>query len=742
MDCGPACLRMIAHYHGKEYSLEYLRESCHLSKAGVSLSGISDAAEKIGFRTVGIKVGIKKLIEKAPMPCILHWNQNHFVVLRGARKNSFYIADPAAGTFKLNRDVFLKGWLGDSKEGIALLLEPTVTFYDSSEKQTAKKGFKLLFRYLRSYLNYILQLFLSLIIGSAISLILPFLTQSLVDYGINKQNLDFVQLILISQLILFGGSLSIEILRSWLMLHMNSRVNIAIISDFLAKMMRLPMRFFDSKQIGDIKQRLADQARIQSFLTGPALSSLFSMINLVVFTVVIAFYSAKILIIFSSFSVLSVIWILIFLKRRKRLDYIRFQRASTNENVVYELITGMQEIKLNNSETSKRWGWERVQAKLFELNIKSLSLSQTQQVGSSFFNQLKSIIISYVSAKEVINGSMTLGMMMSISYIIGQMNNPIQQIIGLIQSAQDAKISLDRLSEIYDKEDEEQPGQRSNLSLLGIDEHELTYSSMVNDIIVDESTIKDNRAVTENGIELNNVSFQYQGSSSPFALKNIFLKIPEGKVTAIVGMSGSGKTTLMKLLLKYYKPTSGEITVNGIELESLSPKWWRSKCGAVTQEGYIFNDSVAGNISVGDHDIDNGRLKQAVTTANIQEFIEGLPMGYLTQIGANGVGVSAGQKQRILIARAVYKNPDYLFFDEATNTLDANNERVIMENLNAFFSGKTVVIIAHRLSTVKNADQIVVLDSGEIVEHGIHTSLINRRGRYFELVKNQLELDV
>ena len=758
MDCGPTCLKMVAKHFGNEYSLEYLRDHCFLTKEGVSLLGISEAAEKIGFRTLAVKVPLKKLITEAPLPCILHWNQNHFVVLHKvkseklkvknifAKRNanfslldnrfSFHIADPGHGLLTLSQTEFEKSWLNNSTEGVALLLETTPAFFNSSSQTDSqaksKKGFYFLFQYLRPFKKYIAQIFLSMLIGSGLSLIFPFLTQALVDNGINHKNISFVVLILVAQITLFFSSTFIELIRGWLMLHINSRINILLISDFLMKLMRLPLSYFDTKLVGDIQQRVGDHSRIQSFLTGSALTTLFSMINLVVFTFVLGFYSMKILGVFFLFSVLGIAWIILFLKRRKQLDYVRFQRMSDNQNVMYEMITGMQEIKLNNCETKKRWGWENVQAKIFKLNIESLTLGQTQQIGSVFFNQLKNIFITYISAREVMNGNMTMGMMMSVSYIIGQLNAPIEAILGFIQSAQDAKISLDRLSEIHNKKNEDEDTSNDELKMMNFELSE-------ND---DELSIQNPKSSIQNSksIILNNVSYQYQGPNSPYALKNINLIIPQGKVTAIVGASGSGKTTLVKLLLQFYNPTQGEIVVNNENLKTMNPKAWRNQCGTVMQEGYVFSDTIANNIAVSDEKVDQVKLKHAVEVANIKDFIEELPLGYNTKIGASGNGVSTGQKQRMLIARAVYKNPNYLFFDEATSALDANNEKTIIENLNRFFENKTVVVVAHRLSTVKHADQIVVLEKGEIAETGTHQELVDKKGKYYELIKNQLEL--
>lgn len=725
MDCGPTCLRMIAKYYGKHYSLQTLREYSYITREGVSLKGINDAAVKIGFRTLGGKLSFEQLDEEATLPCILHWNHKHFVVLppqnynRNKNKDKISIVDPAHGLIKVTKETFIRSWIStEDRNGIALLLEPTPSFYDSEEEKKNRKGFSFLFRYLRPYKRYIAQLFLGMFVASLLSLIAPFLTQSVVDYGINQQNLGFIYLMLLAQIALFFGSTAIEMIRSWLLLHMSTRINISIISDFLIKLMKLPIRFFDTKMVGDITQRIYDHTRIEQFLTGASLSTLFSFINLVVFSIVLGIYSIPILVIFILGSALSAGWILFFLKKRRDLDYARFQRMSDNQNNLFEIITGMQEIKLNNSETLHRWGWERVQAKLFRISVKSLNLAQYQNIGSSFFTQLKNILVSFLSAKEVLNGNISLGMMLSISYITGQMNSPIGQLLGFFQSAQDARISLDRLNEIHEREDEEKENELAPNSELAL------------------VTAEEKRA---SGIHLENVSFQYGGADSPLVLNNVTLTIPFGKVTAVVGSSGSGKTTLMKLLLKFYEPVKGNICLGRTPLNVVSAKWWRQHCGVVMSDGYIFSTTIANNIAV-QETVDRSRLLSSVKLANVEDLVNGLPLGFSTKIGSAGNGISSGQRQRILIARAIYKDPAFLFLDEATSTLDANNEKVIIENLAKFFSGRTVVVIAHRLSTVKHADQIVVMDEGRIVETGDHQSLIKAKGKYYELVKNQLEL--
>ncbi|MCX2432964.1 peptidase domain-containing ABC transporter [Pedobacter sp. GR22-10] len=734
MDCGPTCLRMIAKFYGKHFSLQTLRQSSHITREGVSLKGISEAATKIGFRTLGAKLTFEQLDKDASLPCILYWNQKHFVVLPpqdfdiNKANAKILIADPRHGLIKVSREVFLRSWIStEDNFGIALLLEPTQLFYNADEEKSQTKGFSFLFQYLEPYKKYILQLFAGMLAGSILSLVAPFLTQSLVDYGINQQNLSFVYLILFCQIGLFFGSTAIEMIRGWLLLHMSTRINISIISDFLIKLMKLPIRFFDTKMVGDITQRVSDHRLIEEFLTGTSLTTLFSLVNLIVFSIVLGIYSLPILFVFILGSLSSMVWIIFFMRRRREINYARFQSMSDNQNSLIEIINGMQDIKINDSETTYRWGWERVQAKLFKLSIRSLSLAQYQTIGSGFFTQLKNILATFIAAKEVINGNITLGMMLSVSYIIGQMNSPIEQLIAFVRSAQDAKISLERLSEIHMMENEEKPEQLTP-------EYELELQNCSANVVKDKF-----EPFAEKGIVLKNISFQYGGPSSPVILDDISITIPFGKVTAIVGASGSGKTTLMKLLLKFYSPINGTIHLGSSSLESISPRWWRKNCGVVMSDGYIFSDTMAKNISVQD-DFDWDKLIQAATMANINGFISGLPLGYSTKIGNTGNGLSSGQKQRILIARAIYKEPKFIFLDEATSTLDANNERVIVENLERFSQDRTVVVIAHRLSTVKHADQIIVMENGKVVEIGDHNSLTFRKGKYFELVKNQLEL--
>lgn len=722
-DCGPTCLKIISKYFNKLLSIQTLRELSETTREGSNLLTLSDAAEKIGFRTLGVKLSVSKL-EEAPLPCILHWNNNHYVVLYKIKKQTYFISDPAVGLLEYTEAEFLKFWIGhnattNTQEGIALLIEPTPRFHEETlgvGEERTKYGFGLLSQYLFRYKAFVWQLVIGLVAGSLLQLITPFLTQSVVDVGIQHQNIQFVYLILFAQLFLFFGKTALEIIQSWIILHLSTRINISLLSDFFIKLMNLPISFFDVRMTGDIMQRINDHHRIERILTTSSLSVLFSVLNMFIMGGILAYYNLKIFGVFFLGSFCYFLWVILFLKRREKLDYKRFSEVSQEQSKVMELINGMQEIKLHNAEKQKRWGWEYIQARLFKVSMKGLVLEQTQSVGSNFINELKNIFIVFLSAKLVIEGSITLGMMMAISSIVGSLNGPIMQLIGFVRELQDAKISLARLSEIHDKEDELQQEAHQT--------HDIPNHF---------------------GIQLNEVSFRYVGSDIN-VLDNLSLSIPKNKITAIVGTSGSGKTTLMKLLLKFYDPESGEILLTEddsnatIDLKNVAQKTWRATIGAVMQEGFIFNDSIANNIAIGETTIDKKQLLYAADVANISSYIASLPLGYNTKIGSEGIGMSTGQKQRLLIARAVYKNPEMLFFDEATSALDANNENEIMEKLGVFFKNKTVVVIAHRLSTVMNADQIVVLEKGKIIEIGNHESLVAMKGSYYELVRNQLQL--
>lgn len=715
-DCGPTCIRMIAKHFGKDYSLEYIRERSYISRTGASLLGLSEAAQAIGLRSLAVSISYKRLLEEAPMPCIAHWRGRHFVVIYKVTKDTVYIADPAYGLISYSKKDFLKNWTGNEHDeestGAILLLEKTPQF-ESLEQGNSEEGVSLsyLFEYVKPYKKFVIQLALGMLIGSLLMLIFPFLTQSVVDRGIEYRDINFVYLVLGGQLMLFIGQTVIKFIQSWILLHVSTRINISLISDFLAKLMRLPISYFDTRVVGDILQRIGDHSRIQSFMTTDSLSVLFSTLNFIVFSAIMAFFDLKIFLVFFISTIIYVGWILIFLKRREELDYRSFDQMAKDQSNIVQLVTAMQDIKLNNAEHQKRWEWEKIQVKLFKISVDKLKLSQYQEVGSFFISNLKDILITFFSAQAVINGDITLGTMLAVQYIVGQANGPMGDLLGFIVKAQDARISLDRLNEVRHKEDEE-PYDTPRLS-----------------------TLPSNR-----DIYLENIDFRYGPTGTNLVLNNINLQIPTGKITAIVGASGSGKTTLLKLLLKFFKATKGKVLLGKQNLDNFHSGWWRGQCGTVMQEGFIYSDTIAKNIAVGEERIDNERLIHAIQVANIGEYIESLPLGLKTEIGQEGVGVSQGQKQRLLIARAVYKNPQYLFFDEATSALDANNEKIIMENLDRFFQGRTVIVVAHRLSTVKNADNIVVLHNGIIAEQGSHEELAAKRGYYYNLVKNQLEL--
>jgi ATP-binding cassette subfamily B protein len=715
MDCGPACLKMVAGFYKMNFTLESLRRKCYITREGVSFLGLSEAADSLGFRTIGVKIPFEIMTENVPLPCIVHWRQKHFIVVYKIQNDKIWAADPAVGLVKFSRDEFIKSWTStvvDGKPaGLVLIIEPTPSLFENVSEKEKASGFRFLYKYFRLYRKYLYQLVLGLLLGSCIQLLIPFLTRAIIDIGLNNNDLDFIYLILFAQLALVFGRMSVEFIRGWLLLHIGTRVNVAVISGFLQKLMSLPVAFFDTKLTGDILQRIEDNNRIEEFLTSASLNILFSFFNLVVFGIVLAVFSIKILVLFLTGSVLYILWVSVFMKSRARLDHQRFKQMSISGNKLINIVNGMQEIKLTQSELSMRWDWERLQATLFGLKVKGLSIVQYQSAGATLINEVTNVLITIVAATAVLKADMTLGTMLAVQFIIGQLNVPVSQIIGFFRMSQDAKMSLDRLAEVHNLEEEEP-----------------------------DPEVKVRKLPDKKDIYFNGLSYQYEGPRSPYALKDIDLFIEENKITAIVGTSGSGKTTLLKMLLGFYHPVAGEILIGDLRLSNLSLRIWREKVGAVMQDGFLFPDTIAANISPGSEEIQEERLIKAADIANIKGFIESLPLGYNTKIGANGHGLSEGQKQRLLIARVIYKNPDIIIFDEATNSLDANNEKVIVENLAEFFEGKTVIVVAHRLSTVRDADKIVVLDSGRIIETGTHDSLIGNKGAYYNLVKNQLEL--
>jgi len=697
------------------FSLETLRKKCYITREGVSFLGLSEAADSLGFRTIGVKIPFEMLNENVPLPCIVHWKQNHFVVVHKIKNDKISVADPAMGLVSYSMEEFVRSWAStivDGKpSGLVLIIEPTPALFENEREREKDRGFKFLLKYFHLYRRYFLQLIIGLILGSCIQLVIPFLTQSIIDIGLNNNDLNFIYLILIAQLALLIGRMSVEFIRGWLLLHIGSRVNVALISGFLQKLMSLPVAFFDSKLTGDILQRIEDNNRIEEFLTSASLTILFSFFNLIIFGIVLAIFSLKILLLFLTGSALYILWVSLFMKSRAVLDIQRFRQMALSGSKIINIVNGMQEIKLTQSELSTRWDWENHQAALFGLKVKGLRIIQYQSAGATFINEVTNVLITIIAATAVLKGNMTLGMMLAVQFIIGQLNVPVSQIIGFFRLSQDAKMSLDRLAEIHHMADEEQNAE-----------------------------MKVHKLPERKDIYINNLSYQYEGPRSPFALKNVDLFIEENKTTAIVGTSGSGKTTLLKMLLGFYQPVEGEILIGDTRLVNLSLKIWREKIGAVMQNGFIFPDTIIANIAPGYEEIDEEQIVKAAELANLKGFIESMPLGYNTKVGANGHGLSEGQKQRLLIARVIYKNPEIIIFDEATNSLDANNEKVIVENMAGFFEGKTVIVVAHRLSTVRSADNIVVLDSGRIIESGSHNELIAKRGSYFNLVKNQLEL--
>ena len=717
MQCGVACLAMVCGAFGREYSLSSLSRYCFATAEGVSMLGISEAAERLGLRTVTAKVTVESLIS-APKPCILHWNQNHFTVLYKVSRDGkrFYIADPAKGKIAYSAEEFKSRWLsngaGSEPKGVAMFFQTTDEFFSSEEEGDAseRRSFRFLMGYVRQYRKYFIQIVAGLLLGSMMQLVMPFMTQAIVDVGINRSDIGFIWLILLGEMMIVLGRTATDFIRRWLMMHISMRINISLVSDFFIKLLKLPMSFFDTKLMGDLMQRMGDHGRVQSFLTSQTLGIAFSMLNFVVFGVVLFVYDKIIFSVFLAGSAVYGLWSASFLKRRKVLDYELFEKQSVNQNKTYQFITSMQEIKLQDCERRRRWEWEDVQADLFVVQMKSLRLQQAQEAGSIFINEVKNILITVLAATAVINGHITLGAMLAIQYIVGQLNSPVAQLMGFLYSLQDVKISLERINEIHEGRNEESV----------------------------ENNVMEFKA--DRSIEISDVEFKYD----PHGLKNIIdgvsFKVPEGKMTAIVGASGSGKTTLIKLMLGYYTVMGGSVKVSGEDINRYNMRWWRRQCGVVMQDGVVFSESIARNIAVDDGDVDRDRLERSARIACIDEYVKGLPLGYDTIIGRDGTGLSQGQRQRILIARAVYKNPSFIFLDEATNSLDAENERMIVENLADFYRGRTVVVVAHRLSTVRNADNIVVLDHGRVVESGNHDALIRNKGAYYNLVKHQLEL--
>lgn len=738
MDCGPACLKMIAKHYGKFYSLQYLRDKCGITKEGVSFLDLSHAAEEIGLRTLSLKCSMEDLLYKIPLPAIIHWDANHFVVVyktapkttykdkktqNSVPKGTIYVSDPAKGHIKYSAEEFAAKWLKhnssdekriENKEqlGILMAIEPQADFYnrEANEKLERKKTFENFLGYFKPYKKSFVNLFVVMLLVTILQGFLPFISKAVIDVGIQTHDIDFINIVLAANIAIIISVLLSNMVRDWILLHITSRVNIALISDYLIKLMQLPITFFENKMTGDILQRAQDHERIRSFLMNNSLNMIFSTLTFIVFGIIMFFYNPIIFYIFLTGSVIYVLWVMAFLKIRKKLDWEYFELVSKNQSYWVETIASIQDIKINNYEKPRRWKWENIQARLYKVNLRVLNITNTQNLGAQFIDSLKNLFITFYCAKAVINGEITFGVMISTQFIIGMLNTPVVQFIQFMISFQFAQISFLRLNEIHQLKDEHEDVGNNNVEL------------------------PENKSLI-----VNNVSFQYS-PNSPVVLKNVRLMIPEGKVTAIVGDSGSGKSTLLKLLLRLYKPSYGDIMIGNMNINNISLKQWRDKCGAVMQDGKIFNDTILNNVVLEDEKIDYNKLKKALHTANIAQEIEQLPLGYQTMMGEQGRGLSGGQKQRILIARALYKNPDYLFFDEATNSLDTINEQKIVAALDDVFKDKTVIVVAHRLSTIRKADQIIVMQGGMVVEIGNHDKLMEHKGRYFQLVQSQTEL--
>lgn len=708
MDCGPACLKIISKYYGKSFSMKYLRDQCQITREGVSMKDLSRVAESIGLRSLPLKVSCEDLVRKIPLPCIIHWNYAHFVVLYRVKGRRMYISDPQVGLITYDRDRFTYGWKKNNERGIILVLEPSQRFHDAQNVQSPGR-LNNYFNYLKPHVNFLLQVFFGMLMGVGISLLFPFITQSVVDIGIETQDFDFINILLIATIVLTLSSVFSNFVQSRMMLHVADRINISMVSDFIQKTLRLPVTFYERKMTSDILNRINDHGRIQQFVLHSFLGIIIAGLSFLVYAAILATYQITLFAFFLGGTILYVLWILLFLQKRRTLDYQFFDSNIYNQNEIIQIAENSTEIKINNLEQKKRWDWEKSRFEIYDLNIKLLNLSQIQNIGTAIIDRLKNVFITFFAAKAVINGQMSLGMMLSAQYIIGQMNGPVGRLIGFIQSYQDARISLERVGEVVHEEAEESRVEGFEVA-------------MPND----------------RTIRLKGLSFRYH-SGSPYILKDLDLEIPHGKMTAIVGPSGSGKSTLMKILLRLYQNYEGEIEIGNANFKAIDLHRWRSSCGAVLQEGKIFNDSILHNIVLDADNIDPDRLKAVIRQANLQAFIDALPQKLYSLIGQGGNGISGGQKQRILIARALYKDPEFLFFDEATNALDTKNEREITRQLRETFDGKTSIVIAHRLSTVRSADQIVVLDRGHIVERGDHAALVHKKGTYFNLISNQIK---
>lgn len=711
-DCGPASLKIIAKHFGKYYSLQYLRDQCGIRREGVSMLDLSTGAENIGLRTLAIKCSIDDLVDKVPFPAIVFWNDNHFVVVYDADRKYIRVSDPAKGRIKYTHEEFRKGWYAEGeKRGKLLAVEPTAEFKDSdAEKQIKRNSFLRILKYFVPYKKDFALVFAVMLIVTLLSGVLPFISKAVIDVGIKTSDVDFINMVLIGNIAILLSVTIFNVVRDWVLMHITSRVNISLISDYLVKLMKLPVTFFENKLLGDILQRAQDHERIRNFIMNNSLTLIFSTLTFVLFAVILLVYNAVIFYIFIAGSALYVLWVLLFLNIRKKLDWEYFELISRDQSYWVETVSAIQDIKIYNYEKPRRWKWEGIQAGLYRVNKRVLAVTNAQNLGAQFIESIKNMGIVFYCAMAVIQGEITFGVMISTQFIIGMLNGPLVQFINFIISAQYAKISFLRMNEIRQLEDEQELLSVGNTTI-----------------------IPENKTIT-----LENVFFQYS-PNAPVVLRNIFLIVPQGKVTAIVGGSGSGKSTLLKLLVRLYKPSHGEIKMGGMNVQSINLRKWRAMCGVVMQDGKMFSDTILNNIVLDDEHIDYDRLREVCRIAQIEDEINAMPKGFETKIGETGRGLSGGQKQRLLIARALYRDPEFLFLDEATNSLDVLNEKKITDALHGAFEQRTVIVVAHRLSTIRHADQIVVLDKGMIVEIGNHESLMEKKGHYFELVSSQLQ---
>ncbi|KFF25120.1 peptidase domain-containing ABC transporter [Chryseobacterium vrystaatense] len=711
MDCGPVCIQMISDYYGKKYDLNFLREICNYGKQGVTINSLKGAAEKIGYDAHVIKAGLDEINDLDLFPYILHWGNDHYVILLKFTKKSAVIADPGYGILSVSKEIFKKNWYKNNK-GVAVVLSPAELLESNEPKRTSLFGYTS--KYLKKHKKEILKIAATLLIINTLTFLLPFITQKIFDDGIAHTDKKMIYYLILSQLFIYIGIYLSEIYRNWIAVKLGGNISIEIIYNFFKKLIKLPIHFLETKVVGDYNQRIQDSEKIEAFMTSQSITSIFSMLTIIVYLIVMSIYNFNLFFLYISITLVSVAVSLYFLKKRRLYDYLIFKEKANIQNLTFEILNGITEVKLNGLEDVKLNQWKNYQNLALKLNVDLAKIGQQQYISFSALNQIKNLSITLVSSILVIDGLLSLGELLTISFIVGQLNSPIDQLISFFRDVQDSKLSMERISEIEDQKDED-------------NEKDANLKEVEN----------------ENSIIFRNVSFSY--NSTDRVLDNINIEIPENKITAIVGASGSGKTTLIKLILKFYERYSGDIFIKGVNIKNVTSASIRKSIGTVMQDGYLFSDTIEGNIAgetIMDNEEEYQALKQmAYQLSNAEEFISRLPLRDQTKVGSYGINLSGGQEQRLIIARALFKNPDFLILDEATSALDTKNEKTIHNNLKLFFKNKTVLIIAHRLSTVRNADNIIVMDHGKVIEQGEHRELLDKKNKYYELVKNQLELD-